>query len=330
MKIPCRHHHLDLNGKNISPVVSGRKSQGPADPLFQRYAREWPNLFSNIDYTNLKKFNIQPYIGTFLEEVFVEVRNWARQAASTMTFSRGTHRNLLHLIVVYLDAEPQDFNFKFHKPEVIDNARFGQRANIYLTMELLSPQLPFLTPIYQAEVTNMALVCSLFCGPDFLKSPLLNRASFNDLTSIKRYRQLYQLMPEDNCLKEATRVALNTWQRHLDFLTAPHILWSLTNDDFSMEERQTLADSLLVRLDDRIIELPPSRVQYPGDNFVWNERCWPLDGSLPPLDQFVTLESFLVFNQLEISNQEIRELLQVATVKHNMIHYRTVQYITMW
>ena len=137
LKMPCRHHHIDLFGKNISPVVSGKRSQGPTDPLFQQYAREWPNIFTNIDYANLKKFNVQPYLGTFLEEMFVEVRNWARHAATTMTFSSGTHRNLLHLIVVYLDAEPEGFNFKCHKPEVIDNARFGQRANIHLTMELL-------------------------------------------------------------------------------------------------------------------------------------------------------------------------------------------------
>ena len=89
---------------------------------------------------------------------------------------------------------------------------------------------------------------------------MLSRASFNDLTSIKRYRQLYKFMPEGNCLKEAARVALNTWQHHLDFLTAPHITWSLTNNDFSMVERQTLADSVLARLDERVLDLPPSRV----------------------------------------------------------------------
>ena len=118
-------------------------------------------------------------------------------------------------------------------------------------------------------------------------------------------------MPEGNCLKEAARVALNTWQRHLDFLTAPHIPWSLTNDDFTVEERQTLADSLLARMDERVLDLPPSRVQYPGPNLAWDERFWPLDDSLPPLDQFVNRESYLVFNQLDFSNQELRDFLQV-------------------
>ena len=35
-KMNCRHHQIDLFGKNISPVVSGRTSTGPSDPLFSR------------------------------------------------------------------------------------------------------------------------------------------------------------------------------------------------------------------------------------------------------------------------------------------------------
>ena len=48
-KLPCRHHILNLLGKNTALVVSARRSTDPADPLFQRYAREWPNILDNID-----------------------------------------------------------------------------------------------------------------------------------------------------------------------------------------------------------------------------------------------------------------------------------------
>ena len=78
-------------------------------------------------------------------------------------------------------------------------------------------------PAPQQEVTNMALICSLFYRPDFLKSPLLAHATFADLTSIKRYRQLFYFMPEGDCLKEAARVALNTCEGHMDYLSPPHI-----------------------------------------------------------------------------------------------------------
>ena len=69
----------------------------------------------------------------------------------------------------------------------------------------------------------MALVCSLFNGPDFLKSPLLAHVMFNDLTSIKWYRQLFKFMPERDSLKEGARVAFNTCEGHLDYLSPPHI-----------------------------------------------------------------------------------------------------------
>ena len=87
-------------------------------------------------------------------------------------------------------------------------------------------------PAPQQEVTNMALICSLFYRPDFLKSPLLAHATFADLTSIKWYRQLFYFMPEGDCLKEAARVALNTCEGHLDYLSPPHITWSIVNDDW--------------------------------------------------------------------------------------------------
>ena len=312
-KVPCRHHITNLLGKNTAPVVSGRRSTGPGDPLFQRYAREWPDLVDNIDYANLKRFDDRPYIGTFIAAVVQEVRNWARHAVTAMTFTRATNKNLLYLIVMYLDVEPANFQFKFHKPEEIDNARFWQTANIYLTMELLSRQLAFLSPEHRLEVTNMAFISALFYGPCYLKSPLLASASFNDLTSIQHFRQLYRLMPEGNCLKDAAGVALNTWERHLDYLTGPHITWSLLNDDFSEEERQVLANALLARLDERVMDLPPSRVQYPGPALCRNEQIWPVDGSLPALDQFVTHESFLAFNVLELTDQEVRDFLQVAS-----------------
>ena len=106
----------------------------------------------------------------------------------------------------------------------------------------------------------MALICSLFYGPDFLTSPLLAHATLDNLTSIKRYRQLLNFMPEGDCLKEAARVALNTCEGHLDYLSPPHITWSLENADFTVEEIQVLVTALLVR----VLDLPPNRPAYPG------------------------------------------------------------------
>ena len=168
-------------------------------------------------------------------------------------------------------------------------------------MELLSRRLLFLSPEHRLEITNMSLISALFYGPDYLKSLLLACASFNDLTSIQNFRQLYRLMPEGNCLKDTAMVAPNTWERHLDYITGSRITWSLLNDDFSEEERQVLADALLARLDERVIDLPDP-VSWPR---LLPERFWPADGSCTALEQFVTLESFLAFNVLQLTDQEV-------------------------
>ena len=63
-------------------------------------------------------------------------------------------------------------------------------------------------------------------------------------------------------MPEASRIGLETWERHLDYLTPQNIVWSLVNDDFSDDQRESLAQALLQRLDARDISIPipPNRV----------------------------------------------------------------------
>ena len=144
---------------------------------------------NTIDYNKLKTLDTAAWQGTFVEQVVLEVQTWVRQAIVSKTFKKGTHRNLLSLIGAYLNVTIPGFRFRFHKPETIDNARFDQRANIYLTMELLSYQLTFLTEEQVQEVSTMALLSALLIGPPYLKARLLAKASYNDLKSIHNFRQ---------------------------------------------------------------------------------------------------------------------------------------------
>ena len=250
------------------------------------------------------QLDLRPYLGTIVETLVLEVRQWAVYAFTTYVFSRGTYSNMLHLIMAFLGVQHPRFHFTFKKPEEISNARFGQRANLYITLGLVSRQITFLTTAQQMEVQTMALVSALFYGPGFLKSRLLNRASYNDLSSMSHYRQLRPLFPE------VARVALETWDRHLDYLSPPHIVWSLVNDDFSDLQRERLAQALLALLPQRINPLPPGPVQPPGGqggHFALEDRFWPADGTLPDLAQFAGVESFLVFNIGEVGDEDLRE-----------------------
>ena len=239
-----------------------------------------------------------------MENVVQEVRIWVSHAIRARTFKKGTHVNLLNLIAAFLDVTPPGFTFRFNKPETVCNARFGQRAQLYLTIKLLERQLNFLTREQHQEVSTMAVICGLLYGPGFLKSPLLARASFNDLSSISHFRQLEQFYPE------ASRAALDLWERHLDYLTPQHIPWSLVNDDFTEEERQSLANALLRLLPHRVRHMPPARVSYPGPIFSRNPHFWSQDGSLPSLELLAGPESFLIFNIAEVSDQDLREWLE--------------------
>ena len=98
MKTPCPHLIWDLFGKKIKRIVSGRPSSGPGDPIFLRYNKAYPELVDNIDYTNLKIFDIAPWRGTFVEQMVVDVK----------------------ALIKFLGA------------------RFMQPADYYITMELLS------------------------------------------------------------------------------------------------------------------------------------------------------------------------------------------------
>ena len=304
LKCPCRRHIWDLFGKTISVVVSGQRTTGPQYPLFQRYARIWAEIMDTIDYGNLKRFDEEAWQGTFLEQVVADVKVWVVHAITSRSFKKGTHLNLLNLIAAYLNVSPPGFPFKFHKPETIDNARFGQKANIYITIDLLSPQLTFMTREQEQEVSTMSLIASVFFGPGFLKSPLLAKASFNDLTSIHHYRQLRAFLPD------VSTAALKLWERHLDYVTPQHIPWSLVNNDFSDNARQELAKALLELLPQRVRQLPPTRVRYPGPAFCTGDQFWPQDGGLPLLGPLATPDSFLPFNIMELTDEDLREWWQ--------------------
>jgi hypothetical protein len=68
-----------------------------------------------------------------------------------------------------------------------------------------------------------------------------------------------------------------------------------------------MANTLLQLLPQRVLQLPPTRVQYPGPAFCHNLAFWPADGSLPDPAQFITQNSFLIFNIMEMTDADLRE-----------------------
>ena len=309
LKVPCQHHIYDLFGKNLIKVVTGRASTGPGHPLFIRFAREWPNLVDTIDYGNLQKLDVVPWNGTFVEQLVEDLRVWCRHAYITEVFQRGSYYDLLHSIMEYLGVDQPGFRYRFKKPKDVSNARFMEPAEYYVVLALLSRQITWFTPEQQMEVENMAFISAVLYGPGFLKSRLGGNATFNDLTSMLHFRQLHRFMPV------IATEALKTWNRHLDFITPQHITTALTCELFTDVQREGLARALLDLLPVRVLNLPPTRVSYPGPNFATSDVFWPADLSLPELRQFVTVDSFLIPNILHITDEELTEWLEAPVVQ---------------
>ena len=304
VKLACRHHIYDLFGKNLRNVVVGRKTSGPGHPIFLKLAKEWPSLVDVIDYDSLVTLDMAPWVGTFVERVVNLVKVWCISTFANVTFDRGSYKDLLLSIMKYLDVQTNPpIPFKFRAPKPVSNARFGEPAQYYLDLALLSGQLPWLTPAQREEVKTMAFICAVFYGPGFLKSAVGIDAAYNDLTSILHYRQLRPFMPR------VAAEALATFNRHLDYITPQNIVLALVCDKFSVEQRERLARALLSLLPNRVRALPPSRVSYPGPNFTLSDTFWPEDNTLPDISQFVTGESFLIFNILKTTDEDLTQFL---------------------
>ena len=249
--------------KNLRKVVLGRATSGPGHPLFLKFAKEWANIRPNIDYANLDTIDLGQYQGSFIVGLVDELKIWCLNAINNDTFERGSYRDLLFSIAAFIEAPtPPGFRFKFHKPKPVTNARFGEPAQYYLDIALLSTQIPWLTQEQRQEVKTMSFIAALFYGPGFLQSPLGANAPFNDLQSIVQFRKLRDFMPA------VANEALATWERHLDYLTPELVVLGLACEKMPVDQKNAIARELLSLLPNRPVDLPPSRVTYPGPNFA--------------------------------------------------------------
>ena len=122
-------------------------------------------------------------------------------------------------------------------------------------------------------------------------------APFNDLQSIVHFRKLRAFMPA------VANEALATWERHLDYLTPELVVLGLACEKMPVDQKNAIARELLSLLPNRPVDLPPSRVTYPGPNFANGDNFFSAEDAFPDLGGFITLSSFLIFNILQTPNE---------------------------
>ena len=80
-------------------------------------------------------------------------------------------------------------------------------------------------------------------------------------------------------------------------------------EKFSFEQKNGLARELLSLLPSRVRVLPPTRVSPPGPNFTSSDTFLPVDNTMPDLSRLATGNSFLIFNILDITDEDLTDWL---------------------
>ena len=147
---------------------------------------------------------------------------------------------MVELMIIYLGSVVDGFTF--HKLKKISPARFLQRGIMYIIMRLLCDHYEIFSKEEDTEIKRMSEFSALYYGIWFLTCPLTASAPYNDLNAIKEMRDLKDLrqVEADACL--------DSWERHLDYLSPALVIFSLANSDVSASEKKALPDALLAVL----------------------------------------------------------------------------------
>ena len=87
------------------------------------------------------------------------------------------------------------------------------------------------------------------------------------------------------------------------------IVLALVCKKFSVEQKNGLARQLLSLLPSRVRVLPPTPVSPPGPNFTSSDTFLPVDNRMPDLSRLATGNSFLIFNILDITDEDLTDWL---------------------
>jgi hypothetical protein len=101
---------------------------------------------------------------------------------------------------------------------------------------------------------------------------ITSSAPYNDLLAIQQMRDL-------KCLREEEAVAyLESWERHLDYLSPPLVMFCLADDHLPNNEKSKVADALLAVLTDHDVKgfKPDGRVPRRAGSSSSTWTCWTL------------------------------------------------------
>nr|XP_047135527.1 uncharacterized protein LOC124812679 [Hydra vulgaris] len=213
------------------------KTSGPKTELFERLKCNWKSILEKkINYDNLKKFDSEKKIKSFLEKQAFESLTFLQNCLDNDIFPRNDYKYFIQVAVLWLGSKVKDFHFRF--PMASHHVRFMAQGLYYLTYDILQPQFSNLCPdiISLKEgklIHEIGSFTALFYVPWFIKAPIPAIAPSLDLKAINEMIQYSEL-----CLKPAEAV-LKSLEKHNYYLNERFVVMCLADKCLPVEQLQT-------------------------------------------------------------------------------------------
>ena len=275
--LACRHHIHELHVKRVFQGSFGVTTD-PGVPLFRRLKSSWHSL--TLDYEKLHKIDFAT-APEWVQEEAQKVLDWALKELAKDTWPRADYQELLELAIISLGGEVPGFKFRLPGPD--HHARWMSKCIYTLKMCLLL-NIFKLSETEKEQVVEVSNYILIFYIKHWFESPLPAVAARNDLSfmvNILKYRQL---------IKPSTTFSiLQSCRRHLWYLVPQTVVFALVDPGLPDDQKERMAKQLhsLGRT-----KISMGKPEFPAIDFSG------LEVELPDLADFVTSDSWLIFDKL--------------------------------
>ena len=281
--LACRHHMHELHVKRVLQGIFGQ-SIDPGVPLFRRLKSSWDSL--DIDYDHLQKFDLDS-VPQWMQAEAKAVLDWAVKELFKNTWPRADYKELLELTIVCLGGIIPGFKFRLPGPD--HHARWMSKCIYILKLSLLLNVFK-MSDDEKVQVVEVSKYILILYVKHWFESPLPTAAARNDLSfmvNILKYR-----------LEVKPSISFSIMQscyRHLWYLVPQTVVFALADPELSNTQKENMAKKLH-SLERNTI--PLGKPQFPVIDFSGEEI------KLPDLSQFLSPESWLVFDKLGLAGSQ--------------------------
>ena len=261
------------------------KTKEPGVALFKRLKSGWHTL--EIDYDNLSKLDYSS-LPKWMQDQGKEVLDWALTELEKNTWPREDYRELLRLSIICLGGDIPGFQFLMPGPD--HHARWMSKCLYYLKMKLLLNIFP-MSQEEKCQVEEISKFTVILYVKAWFESPISTAAARNDLTFLVNMSK-YRLVTKP-------KIAMDLMQscyRHLWYLVPQTVVFAMADSGLSAVQKEKMAIKLH--------SLERAKIEGGKPTFPFIDLMTGFDAGIPDLADFVTADSWLVFDLLGMTGTQ--------------------------